>query len=291
MLLYPLLMKLCASGEALTESILRAKVRCEQRAEMYFRTLQRLKMLWNDHFLVLKTYDSYPYQANDLDVLVRRDVVRFRSVCGTIKMRHDSEDVLLLGDALLPVDAYKKIAYGTRRALVDNDLMWASPRRITLGSVSALLPSTEGDLASLFAHMACKYSFTLAELLSACHLAEKCNMRCVIDQAEKNRWRGLFNETAATINWFHRVLFGFPSSLEDQVPSLRRVRLQLPYLSPLPSALGSMMSQRALGHALLAIPEYWKAYQMQKGKRYRLLGNLLNVAYYTFLKTLISKRL
>jgi len=225
------------------------------------KTIEALdEILEGEEYLLLNTYKYYPYVTHDVDIVVkdlRRVKKLMRSAGFTFIAEHQyprMPGIQYRKEDLLVADISERIAWGSI-SVMDNELLWEEDRKVAIGDVEVRLPSIEGELLYIIAHMNFQfYKITLFDMFLIYRWATMANWALMSMQANKYGWFGAFYDTISILNGFHRTLYDEPCPMEKVIPSVAQTQIQLPYIPSCSHVVRALMEKGLLN--LVKFPSY-----------------------------------
>lgn len=228
-----------------SQRILQLKKSEEERYSKLRPTLDVVNAVLGDEpYLLSKTWRVFTYVTHDTDLIVR-DLGRVRELFEKSGYKAPSsmhpQSIWVREKGLLEIEPYLRPFAGPM-IFMDDRFLWERSREVIMEGVKTRIPSVEVDILTFLADMGFRlYELLVGDMLHLYRVAPEANWELMAEQARKHQWLEQFHNEVAVLNSFHRQLYQEPSPIEKHFPAVAQVKLNLPYVTPLPQVTRALM--------------------------------------------------
>ena len=229
----------------------------EARLATLHRTLELVNNAMGDEpYLLSKTYRVFPYATHDVDLIVRdldKAKALFEKSGREVPPSVYPRSLEIQEEGLLDIEFWERVTTPGPMVFMDDSLLWEGSRDMVVQGVKTRIPSVEVDILTFLVDMGFRlYELLAGDMLHLYKVAPRADWELMAGQARNHNWLEQFHNEVAVLNSFHRRLYHEPSPMEKYFPTVARVDLTLPYVTPIPQVAAALRRKGWINLAKLA---------------------------------------
>jgi hypothetical protein len=188
-------------------------------------------------YLVIKTFLGFPRVGSDIDILThdfKRTVETF------LEYKFDPIEIksqkALFSIQGFKIHLHRNVTWANEKlTFIDNELIWANPRTVTLSQVEIKIPNANADFLMHIAHINFEFfCINLPNILYLYNQAKAVDWSILLEQARKHNWERTFKSSIKLLDVLHHTFYPeecpfLEWNLEHRgIPDLKRVSLPMP---------------------------------------------------------------